>query len=90
MIAKSELNGLGLCHRKTEGRRQRIDRLPARCIRALDADGVHRGKTWRGVPGHNIVLKACNWYLFRNDLITFREFRSNYSTAPQAEEGGEP
>ena len=89
MIAKSELNGLNLCHRKKEERRQRIYRLPAACVRALDADGSWRGKTWRDVPGDSLVLKCCNWLLWKRGLISFREFRSNY-TATDLEEGGEP
>lgn len=90
MIAKSELLGLGLCHRKKEGMQQRVHRLPAESIKALDADGVWRGKTWRDVPGDSLVLKLCNWFLWKRGLISFRDFRSNYSSATFLEEGGEP
>jgi len=71
-----QVNGLGLCQQKKEGVRQRIQRLPAHCVRALDADGRHRGKTWREVPGDGMVLRCCNWYLWKAGLINFREARA--------------
>lgn len=45
-------------------------RLPARCRAALDADGTHRGRTWRQMPPGrcNRTLQVLNWWLWKRNL----------------------
>jgi hypothetical protein len=50
-------------------RAARTMKIPAWSQRLLDRDGKVRGLTWRDMPGGNPVCRACNWWLWKHQML---------------------